>query len=344
MAQAVDLHCGSQFQQELQSLASVYWTDVPLRDGLNSLSRARRVAVWLDRRVVPRQPVSLSLHEIPLRTCLFMLAEQQDLDVSWVDCIVYIGPSRAADRFATVNSVHRQLLAKLPRKTRQTWQNQQAMRWFKLAVPRDLVSMIEKEVGVKISGQAQIAHDLWPSGNLPPLPAYTRLGLLLAGFDLTFLWNDDGSVRVVPMPERPKLRKSYRGVSKQKMKVIRALIAEYGTATLDESGGRFKLFASWRVHEAVHAALDESRPRDNQTANVRYSLRGEAQPVGPLVEKLAKQFELECLFSEAARGKYLQRVSFAVKQVKRDELFRAILDQAELKYELRGNVLRVLAQ
>lgn len=338
-AEPIDFRCGARFRQQLQLPASIYWSAVPLREGLENLARTQRLAIWLDRRVVPDQPVTLSAKESTLSACFSVLANTENLDISWTDCVVYIGPENAADRFATVNRVHARLVTKLARTPRHRWQVRKGSSWPNLTTPGELVTEIEQEVGVRISGQEQIPHDLWPAGQWSSLPAYTRLGLILAGFDLTVLWNPDGSVRIVTLPERPKFQQTYR-VSAAQQQTIQKLVAGFPHAKLDQTAGRAHLAASWRVHEAVRQAMEEPVRRQGHIEDTRYTLRGVNQSVGPLLEKLTQQLELTCEFSAAARH-YEQRVSFEVRQVDRDELFRTILADTGLRSELQGTVLRV---
>ncbi len=340
-AEPIDFRCGTSFRQQLELPASVYWSAVPLREGLENLARTQRLAIWLDRRVVPHQPVTLSAQEPTLRACFSVLANTKNLDISWTDCVVYIGPEKTADRFATVNRVHAQLVTKLAKTPRHLWRVRKGSSWPNLTTPGELVTEIEQEVGVRISGQEQIPHDLWPAAQWSSLPAYTRLGLILAGFDLTFLWNKGGSVHIVALPEHPKFRQTYR-VPAHQQQTIQKLVAGFPNAKLDQTAGRVHLAASWRVHEAVRHALEEPVLRQGHIEDTRYTLRGVNQPVGPLLEKLTQQLELTCEFSAAATQHYEQRVSFESRQVERDELFRTILADTGLRSELQGTVLRVL--
>ena len=340
-AESTSYHCGERFYRELQLPASVYWERVPLRDGLLRLSGARKVAIWLDRRAVPNKPVTCSVNELTLSRCLTDFATQTELDVAWTDCLIYVGPPGTAQRFATVNTLHGSMLAKLPQAKRDVWQRRRPMSWPALTTPEALLDSIQREVDLPIEGRQQVQHDLWRAGAWPAMPAYTRLGLLLAGFDLTFLWNGDGSAKIVPLPQRPTYEKSYPVRSPQK-KTVRDLVATLPHTKLEFVSGRCRLRAGWAVHQAVELALNDASTRQRPAREIRYTVTSQNQPVGPVLEQLAKQFQLDLEFSAAARANYDQLVSFQVREGTREELLRAILSGADLRHELRGTVLRVL--
>ena len=69
------------------------------------------------------------------------------------------------------------------------------------------------------------------------------------------------------------------------------------------------------------------------------------QPIGPLLEQLAAQINLEIKIDakalEQAGVSLDQRVSFGVKNATVDELLRAALRQTGLKFVRKGNVVQI---
>jgi hypothetical protein len=331
-------HCGARFERELEQPASIHWAGVPLREGLTSLSTTRQIAFWLDRRVDPSQRLFFTAREDSLHDCFGKLSSDVGLGVSWFDCIVYIGPDSAADRCATVIAIHREQLTKLSPPMRDRWQRPRALAWEALTTPQDLVRGIGKEVGVDIQGVDQVPHDLWGARQLPPLSPHTRLGLVLSGFGLTFVFNRDGSAKVVQMPSRPRFRKAYR-IPSDRQADFDDLVANRRDIEIHKGSDQTELVASWTVHEQVTRALHPAARQAN--GETRYTLRGKNQPLGPLIEQLCRQLEMSCQFSDNARREYDRRVSFEVAQVDRDALFEAILLQAQLSGEIQADHLSV---
>ena len=67
---------GPRFQQQLQTTVGVSWRRNPMRAALARLAQSQRVAIFLDRRVDPDQPISFSVRDVPLETALEQLARQ----------------------------------------------------------------------------------------------------------------------------------------------------------------------------------------------------------------------------------------------------------------------------
>ncbi len=98
---------------------------------------------------------------------------------------------------------------------------------------------------------------------------------------------------------------------------------------------------------APHRPAERSttKPADADLASKRYTLNVAEQPIGPLLEQLAPQLNLEIKIDDKAleqAGVSLdQRVSFSVKNATVDELLRAALKQTRLKFVRRGNIVQI---
>jgi hypothetical protein len=135
----------------------------------------------------------------PLRDVLGKFAEHNGLGIAIVDSVVYLGLPDRATQFAALIRDKKQQVARLPRSERQKWQNSTPLAWDALTEPRQLIAEIERQAGIRVSGQALVPHDLWAAGSWPPLPAASKLALVLVGFDLAPAVEPDGSCSIVPM-------------------------------------------------------------------------------------------------------------------------------------------------
>ena len=86
-------------------------------------------------------------------------------------------------------------------------------------------------------------------------------------------------------------------------------------------------------------------PGKDPLANKRFTLTITEQPVGPLVEKLAAQLNLELVMDEEAirrAGIALdRRVSFEVEKATVDQLFQAALGSTGLTYRRQGSRVHI---
>lgn len=327
---------GKRFERQLDSPASIFWSDVPLSDAISNLSQTRRLAIWLDRRCDPNQLVSFGANLARLRDCLWKLSEEQEeLDVAWVGDVIYVAPPNAANRLATVNAVHQQMLARLPGSQRGKWRQSKSMVWPKLTSPIQLVDQLEAELGMPIIGKAKVSHDLWPARQLPSIPLYQRLELLLAGFDLTFVFDEQGVAKIVEMPDSPRVTQSHK-IPKPRLADVQAVLERFPLAKLQAS----ELSASWFVHQLVLRTVTPP-PTKRDLDRIRYTLRAENQTLGTFVRSLCKQLDLECDFNGVEHEKLEARVSFEVKQADIRTLFEEILKPAGLEFTLDGDKLMV---
>jgi hypothetical protein len=192
---------GARFRRQLGAHVNIVWREVPLREALASLAQSQRVAIMLDRRIDPGQVVNFSVRNEPLSGVLQKLAEENDLGISFVDSVIYVSPRPTAAKLAALLEATKADVKRLPPAARKKWQQSTPLQWDDLAEPRQLLAQIERQTSIRISGQGELAHDLWPAGSWPPLPAASKLVLLLAGFELSPRVEPDGSCSIVPMPD-----------------------------------------------------------------------------------------------------------------------------------------------
>src|SRR6476619_5905863 len=76
---------GTTFHQQLQEpIDSFEWRDRPLRGGLTRSSQTYGVAVFLDRRIDPDQPLTISAHARPLEDTLRAIAHEAKAEMAFL--------------------------------------------------------------------------------------------------------------------------------------------------------------------------------------------------------------------------------------------------------------------
>ncbi len=190
--QSVEFATGDDFARRLKAQVQISWSQAPLRPTLERLAQTQGVAVFMDRRLDPQRLLELQLPLAPLSEALQQIAKNQDAAVSWLDPVVYLGPSPTTAKLATLLELNRQQLQQVSGPDRLRWETPAPTAWEFLSQPRQLVAQMAQQRGVTLEGVEQIPHDLWAAQQLPPLDLLQQLTIVLAGFDLCVTLDANG--------------------------------------------------------------------------------------------------------------------------------------------------------
>ncbi len=335
---------GDAFRRRLEGkIEIIEWSANPLRSGLENLSRAQQIAVFLDRHIDPGKEITLTLRNVPVDEVFKRLAGRIQAGVCCISSVLYIGPMSLTEKLATVAAVRRDETDKLPPAIRGRLTKADAWHWDELSAPRDLLSQLEERYEVQILNPEVVAHDLWPAGDFPPLEFADRLTLILAGFGLTFEYVPPGNVvRLVPLPENASVQRTYspRG---DVVSAVRQLTGNFPGAQIARRGDRIVVNGSWEDHESIQRLMrgEQAIRRTSTPAEIRYSVKIQNQPVGQVIRVLADKLMLELTIDPGADPSLLKLISFQVKEVPQDELLKAALVPAGLTFKLDGRELKI---
>jgi hypothetical protein len=331
-------------RSQLQARISVDWEDVPLSQAIATLSQSQRVAILLDRRVDPSQEFRLSLKHQPLEAALKGLGLKHKLAMARVGPVIYLGRRETAERLHTILELRKQDLGRLPPVLRTAMLRVKPVRWQMLAEPRQLLAELGEHYAIRVDGLEAVPHDLWDKRELPAMNFVEQFTLIAGQFDLTFDFAADGlSVRIVQMPEQPILEKAYTNVPGAAAK-LKGLVKK---SEVKAVANRLVVRASAEEHEIVEELLSGRRvSRTTVTEGKRYFPQVNAVgPVGKLIRDFAKRLELETEIEEqairAAGISLDQEVRVTLKDANEDDLWRALLEPAGLRYERSGKRLIV---
>jgi len=334
---------GAAFRQQLASPLGVTWSERALRDALAGVSKELDVAVLLDRRIDPGQPIGLSVRDQPAEEVFRQLAAAAHAEWRAVGPVIYVGPPGTAAKLPTLAALRRQEAAQRPADARARLLKVQAWQWKELAEPRQLLDELAKQAGITVSNPELIPHDLWPAVSLPPLAWVDRLSLLLAGFDLTFEIADSGTtVRLVPFPETVVLKRSYtpRGPAGTVAAQLRRAVPD---AEIRVDQGKIVVAALQEDHEKIELLLaPPMKAAKSKLGEQRYSLTVK-QPAGAVVQEIATTLGKELKYDTAVLQKLKKDVTLNVKKVTLDELLTATLKPLGLTYKLTEDSLEIVA-
>jgi len=192
-AESVNWATGAAFRQKLAEPVDILWSQNPLRQAIERLSRAKTVAILIDRRVDPGRKLEVSLKGEPLESALKKIASPLGLGVSRLGAIVYLGPRQSAERLPVVAAALTKEIRGLSTAVQRKYLQPKGFAWEDLDAPRELLERLGRENELKIAGLERMPHDLWAAADLPPSSLVDRLTLIAIQFDLTFKVADDGT-------------------------------------------------------------------------------------------------------------------------------------------------------
>jgi hypothetical protein len=298
------------FQRQLAEPVRILWAENPLRPAIEGLSRARKVAILIDRRVDPSQKLNVSLKQMPLDAALQAIARSRGLEVASLGSVVYLGPASAAENLGSIAAALEMGVRRLPPAMRRKYHHPQRLGWDDLATPRELLADLTREAGLEIAGLELVPHDLWAAADLPPMPLTDRLTLIAVQFDLALKVADNGRrLEVVPLPD-----------------------------SIRRSGGTLRSTPKpLAVQAEPPAALEQTRIDRISVVE---------KPLGPVLKQLANRLDFELRIDEhaiAAAGISLdQRVSVHIVDATVDQLLRQLLKSTRLTFHRRGRIVEIV--
>ncbi|MAT68824.1 MAG: hypothetical protein CMJ58_04810 [Planctomycetaceae bacterium] len=342
------------------------WQDQTLDVAVERLATAGRTPAWIDRRVNRQQLVSISLSETTVAGAFQQVASSSGYEATPWRGLVIVAPVGAADELATLTEIGRERLRELPVAVRNAWLQPAVSSWPRLAEPRSLLLAWLGPLGLADSTAARVPHDLLPAGKLPSLAPLDRATLVLAGFDLKLQIDSAGRPSIEPIERPVRLTRAYRlrPRTTAAFDAVLADLVQAGAAAVvnpeepqTQPANGVLVSASVGGHEQLAAVLspmprtdtgsasgdssDRGRPRRNsRRSEQRFTLKLTAQPLGAVLDQLAKQLGMQIAWNGGAdpAEHRRQRVSCDVKDASVEQLLAAIAKDAGLTCEIDGQV------
>jgi len=329
--------------------AGISASGLPLRQRLAELSRAKEVAILLDRRVDPDQKLSVSIGNRPLEEALVEIASNRAIGVCLLGPVVYFGPIGVTSRMRTVAELRREEVDKLRPASSSKFLARRRLAWDDFATPRELLAQVAEPSGVKIVGLEQVPHDLWAAADLPPLSLIERLSLIAGQFGLTFQVGPDGkTVTLVPVPDEVALVRSYPGGPDPE-----GLAGKWAELVPDSQikvvGQRVFVKGLLEDHERLTSPERPTKPKKADPTPVDEIqidyMPIKNQPLRLVLKFLGDKLALDVqVDEEAIRGAGIsldQLISLEVKKATVDQLFTKMLKPAGLTFRRRGRVIQI---
>jgi len=329
-------------RQELANLGEIAWQQMPLRDGLSTLSTVWNIPIFLDRRVDPDQRIDFSDQRQSREALLRSLAEQLHLKVSVVDTVVYIGPPSAADTIASIAETRFDKANSWGKEAGRQLRKRSSLRWEEATEPKAILQQFAADRKIMLEGLDQVPHDLWPSANWQSLPATHQLALLLSGFGLTYELSDDGpnaKIRIVPLPKTFLLERQYP-VAGNVQQRLQQLKEKYPEAKFTVQGKSLSVVASAEVHYWIRRQLlGMSAFKPQREAEKRYQLTTTTATFDAVAKTIANNLGLALKYDPTLQDIKSKRIEFSVKDATREQLLDALVKTVGVRYAIEGGEL-----
>jgi hypothetical protein len=335
---------GPAFRQQLAASVSVSWEERPLLFALTSLAKSTQVAVFLDRRVDPEQPIDLEAADLPLSQVYRQLAAEADCGVAAVGSVVYLGPRSTTTKLSALAALRRQEAGATPAAARSKLLRSEAWQWEEATEPAQLLADLAQQGGVTVANPERLPHDLWGAGDFPPLAWAERMTLLLAGFELTFAFENGGeTIRLEDMPASVVVEKTYtpKGDAADIAAQLRRILPE---AKIRVEGKKLVVLAAEEDHDKAAQLIAGKTVRtvEAQPGEKRYTMEVKNQSIGAVVNTVATRLGKKLQYEAALTAKLRELTSFAVKDVTLEALMEKTLSPQGLTYKLNEETLEIV--
>ncbi|WP_144995432.1 hypothetical protein [Polystyrenella longa] len=224
---------GKKLYQQLKNPLTVSWDKAELRTIVRQLSGTTGVAIVIDRRLDPHQPITLELEKRPLFEILFEIGRQSGSEVSIQPNYLFLGTPRATRTLRTLILHQREELTKAFAESSTPIPQQLARRqeliWDDLATPLEVIRKINTAYTLKLLNPDQIPHDLLPKCHIPSAVLEQQICTLLIQYDLSYRWVEPGkSYEIVSLPEQVSIAKSHLISASSRDEIEAALLKRPG--------------------------------------------------------------------------------------------------------------------
>lgn len=182
--------------KELEKAASVeingQWKEAPIRELLLDLSRAKRIAIFIDRRVDPSIPISVGADSITWEQLLCNIGQPYNFGFCKLEDLYYFGPSETAVCLPGLLDKIRDWLKENRSQMQVDWRKASGIGWPKLSQPGKILSKLADELEIELV-DARLPFDVWPEYHSLEVSALLRAGLLTVGFEKWFMLSKSGA-------------------------------------------------------------------------------------------------------------------------------------------------------
>ncbi len=333
-----------------------------IRSVCERLSRTYHLSIVIDRKLDPHRPVTL---RVPVTGSIIevlgRIAENQDAELRELGEALLILSGASAEKLKTLVALRTKELRternekgksfRYPPQTVQRIMNRHAWRWDELARPRELALEAAEKTGLKIENPDLVPHDLWHNGELPHAHFTEFLSFVLVQYDLTFVWEKGGSIRIIEAPRQVAIEQVYQ-IGKERLREYRRILSEkFPQSQWKQRNSRVIVTGPVELHDQLK--LMQSRKTTAKTNNRvpwkkrRFTMRVVRKPLKEVLQFLDAsglpiQYDIKRI--EAAGIAPDQLISFETEQADAEQLMRALCDPIKLPFSINDDQIQIGSQ
>ena len=364
---AAEPFAGKKFDDALEQKIGRAWgggESDSIREALKQLTESNHVSIVLDRRIDPTQPVNLSVPVTPLRDVIAALARTVDAGNVVVGNVVYVGPAESARKLRTLIELRNEDLSKLAsgaakRTEMSPWKNpsvslaqRRTFSWKDFDQPRDILKQVAEKLKIEIDGLDKMPHDLWAGSSLTQVTATEAMSLLLIQFGATFEFVPDrAAIRIVPIPDRVAIERSYPLANTQE---IKGIVGErFADAEVIVGRANLIVQATVEQHAEIVAFLKPGGQKvvnppankpDKPLAKRLFTLKLENAALGDVIKTFIAngvQIKYDPMQFADAEISLEKKISIDVKQKSAEKLFRDLFEPLGIEVTIDGEVVQL---
>ncbi len=330
----VDLDSTKQALATLDQPASFSWRGTPLREGLQNISRAYRLSIWLDRRIDPSLPITLprvNPQSRDLHSVFQQVAKLAQCEIGLIENVLYVGPRGEVSRLQRAAiEFHNDWSIRKSADGRNATVQMRELSWEELTSPDELLQKVVAAWKVRTS--IELPHDLLHAGSLQrPCTIATQLTVALGGFELEPTLGDGFTIEATELRKATDWKTIYLQVP-WSVTTLKSTAAKH-------SGSYQRRGQGWAVDGDTNMHLALKRLQTNQrTPPQRGELRWSGDIKGPaknVLEQFAQGQGISVTWDErlttGPRNKFIQ---FTVDESSLSELLSAYGEACGFKVRL----------
>ena len=338
---SVQWRTGGELRRASRVAISGTWTDTPLRQLLQQISKRQRISLFIDRRVDPNRNVNLDARNLTWEQLLLEIGKQHSYFFCRLDDVYYFGPRQVCVTLPDVYENLRTELRERRQELRVNWLTASSANWPRLSQPRQLLQAIGQQHGVELYSDDQVAHDLWNEFSSPPIPLALQAILLTSGFGKTIVVSKTGQkLKIVDYPKvdecswRVEHLEDARAVIREIKSDHTEIEMQAVTRRRSELSGKTDV-----LYLAIVALIGEQSALQGR-GPVTFSLELRSTR-GSALATMAQQLNVEFDYQPDAAEALAEFVELNFKDATAEEIIQGVVAGSGLSYQLDSKQLKI---